>query len=52
MLKTHGRYDYSSLPNRAQYEWPNGTKLAVYVAMNNKTLSYREGIGEELIPTE
>ena len=34
MLKTHGRYNYSSLPNRAQYEWPNGTKLAVYVAMN------------------
>ena len=52
MLKTHGRYDYSSLPNRAQYEWPNGTKLAVYVAMNIEAFSYGEGKGAAIAPPE
>ena len=52
MLKTHGRYDYSSLPNRLQYEWPNGTKLAVYVAMNIEAFSYGEGKGAAIAPPE
>ena len=52
MLKTHGRYDYSSLPNRAKYEWPNGTKLAVYVAMNIEAFSYGEGKGAAIAPPE
>ena len=52
MLKTHGRYDYSSLPNRVQYEWPNGTKLAVYVAMNIEAFSYGEGKGAAIAPPE
>ena len=52
MLKTHGRYNYSSLPNRTQYEWPNGTKLAVYVAMNIEAFSYGEGKGAAIAPPE
>ena len=52
MLKTHGRYNYSSLPNRVQYEWPNGTKLAVYVAMNIEAFSYGEGKGAAIAPPE
>ena len=52
MLKTHGRHNYSSLPNRAQYEWPNGTKLAVYVAMNIEAFSYGEGKGAAIAPPE
>ena len=52
MLKTHGRYNYSSLPNRSQYEWPNGTKLAVYVAMNIEAFSYGEGKGAAIAPPE
>ena len=52
MLKTHGRYNYSSLPNRAQYEWPNGTKLAVYIAMNIEAFSYGEGKGAAIAPPE
>ena len=52
MLKTHGRYNYSSLPSRAQYEWPNGTKLAVYVAMNIEAFSYGEGKGAAIAPPE
>ena len=52
MLKTHGRYGYSSLPNRTKYEWPNGTKLAVYVAMNIEAFSYGEGKGAAIAPPE
>ncbi|MBT5911454.1 polysaccharide deacetylase family protein [Rhodospirillaceae bacterium] len=52
MLKTHGRYSYSSLPNRTKYEWPNGTKLAVYVAMNIEAFSYGEGKGAAIAPPE
>ena len=52
MLKQHNRYPYSSLPSRAQYEWPNGKKLAVYVAMNIEAFSYGEGKGAAIAPPE
>ena len=52
MLKTHGRYPYSSLPTRTKYEWPNGAKLAVYVAMNIEAFSYGEGKGAAIAPPE
>ncbi|GIR54081.1 MAG: hypothetical protein CM15mP62_15520 [Rhodospirillaceae bacterium] len=50
MLKQHNRYPYSSLPSRAQYEWPDGKKLAVYVAMNIEAFSYGEGKGAAIAP--
>ena len=52
MLKKHGRYSYSSLPKRTPYEWPNGKKLAVYVAMNIEAFSYGEGKGAAIAPPE
>jgi allantoinase len=52
MLKDHGRYNYSSLPSRPQYEWPNGSKLAVYVAMNIEAFSYGEGKGAAIAPPD
>jgi allantoinase len=52
MLKDHGRYRYSSLPNRPKYEWPNGTRLAVYVAMNIEAFSYGEGKGAAIAPPD
>ena len=52
MLKQHNRYPYSSLPSRAQYEWPDGKKLAVYVAMNIEAFSYGEGKGAAIAPPE
>ncbi|MBH69035.1 MAG: polysaccharide deacetylase [Rhodospirillaceae bacterium] len=52
MLKKHGRYSYSSLPTRAKYEWPNGSKLAVYVAMNIEVFSFGEGKGAAIAPPE
>ena len=52
MLKDHGRYPYSSLPSRPKYEWPNGTKVAVYVAMNIEAFSYGEGKGAAIAPPD
>jgi allantoinase len=52
MLKTQSRYPYSSLPSRPKYEWPNGAKVAVYVAMNVEAFSYGEGRGAAIAPPE
>ena len=52
MLKGHGRYPYSSLPSRPKYEWPNGTKVAVYVAMNIEAFSFGEGKGAAIAPPD
>ena len=52
MLKDHGRYPYSSLPSRPKYEWPNGTKVAVYVAMNIEAFSFGEGKGAAIAPPD
>ncbi len=52
MLKDHGRYPYSSLPSRPKYEWPNGTRVAVYVAMNIEAFSFGEGKGAAIAPPD
>jgi peptidoglycan/xylan/chitin deacetylase (PgdA/CDA1 family) len=49
-LKSHDRYDYSPLRDRADYWWPNGRKLAVYFALNLEHFSFGEGLGAELAP--
>ena len=52
MLKDHGRYAYSSLPSRTKYTWPNGSKVAVYVAMNIEAFSFGEGKGAAIAPPD
>jgi peptidoglycan/xylan/chitin deacetylase (PgdA/CDA1 family) len=49
-LPTHGRYGYSSINDRAVYDWPNGTRLAVYLAVNVEHFAFGEGVGAELAP--
>lgn len=34
MLPSHNRYKYSGIDTRAPYAWPDGKKLALYVALN------------------
>lgn len=34
MLTTHGRYPYSGIDTRPVYDWPQGRRLALYVAIN------------------
>jgi peptidoglycan/xylan/chitin deacetylase (PgdA/CDA1 family) len=50
VLPTHGRYRYSAIRHRPPYDWPNGTRLAVYVALNVEHFAFGEGLGAELAP--
>jgi allantoinase len=49
-LLGHGRYTYSGIKNRPVYEWPNGTRLAVYIGLNVEHFAFGEGLGAELAP--
>lgn len=49
-LTTHGRYDYSAITNRADYAWPGGKRLAVYIGLNLEHFAFGEGLGAELAP--
>lgn len=49
-LPSHGRYVYSALPARPVYDWPNGTRLAVYLGLNLEHFAFGEGLGAELAP--
>ena len=49
-LPTHGRYGYRAIRGRAAYDWPNGTRLAVYLGLNLEHFAFGEGLGAELAP--
>jgi allantoinase len=44
-LPGHGRYDYSPIVKRADYSWPEGKRLAFYVALNIEHFALNVGIG-------
>lgn len=50
MLKSHGRFAYSAIPDRPDFTWPGGHRLAVYVAVNHEHFAFGEGLGAELAP--
>jgi peptidoglycan/xylan/chitin deacetylase (PgdA/CDA1 family) len=52
MLPTHGRYDYSNITRRPDYTWPNGARLAVYVAVNIEAFAFGFGRGVAIAPPE
>lgn len=49
-LNHHGRYRYSAITERADYSWPEGQRLAVYIALNLEHFAFGEGLGAELAP--
>ena len=49
-LKTHGRYEYSAIVRRADYSWPDGRRLAVYLGFNLEHFHFGEGLGAALGP--
>lgn len=49
-LPSHGRYDYSPIRGRPVHDWPNGTRLAVYIGLNLEHFAFGEGLGAELAP--
>jgi allantoinase len=44
-IRNHNRYDYSPIIERKPYSWPNGKRLAFYVALNVEDFSFGEGLG-------
>ncbi|MBL8793340.1 MAG: polysaccharide deacetylase family protein [Planctomycetia bacterium] len=50
MLPDHGRYAYSAINARPDYRWPQGKRLAVYLALNLEHFAFGDGLGEELAP--
>lgn len=49
MLKTHDRYAFSAIMERQTYDWPEGRRLAVYVALNIEQYAFGDGLREELV---
>lgn len=49
-LRSHNRYDFTMLQNRPPGAWPNGARLAVYVALNLEQYAFGEGLVEDLVP--
>ena len=49
MLPSHGRYEYSPIVERAPYNWPNGARLAVYIALGLEQYAFNEGMVENLV---
>ena len=51
MLSTHGRYNYSPISERPDYSWPEGKRLAVYVALNVENFAWNESIESAIAPS-
>jgi allantoinase len=49
MPPTHGRYDYVPITRRADFRWPGGARLAVYIAVNLEHFAFGEGLGAALV---
>jgi allantoinase len=45
MLPAHDRYDFSSIERRNDYSWPEGKRLAFYVALNIEHFAFLTGRG-------
>ncbi|MGY3135037.1 allantoinase [Bradyrhizobium sp. USDA 4501] len=50
VLATHGRYRYSAIGQRPDFNWPQGRRLAVYVGLNLEHFAFGDGLGAELCP--
>jgi peptidoglycan/xylan/chitin deacetylase (PgdA/CDA1 family) len=51
-LPAHGRYDYSNITARPDYSWPDGRRLAVYVALNIEAFGFGVGKGAAIAPPD
>ena len=50
LLRTHGRFGYQPIVGRRKFEWPEGRRLALYLALNLEHYAFGEGLVEELVP--
>jgi peptidoglycan/xylan/chitin deacetylase (PgdA/CDA1 family) len=49
-IATHGRFAYSAITRRPVHDWPNGTRLALYIGFNVEHFAFGEGLGAKLAP--
>ncbi len=49
-LATSGRFDYQAIGKRADYCWPQGARLAVYLGFNVEHFAFGSGLGANLGP--
>ncbi len=47
-LPYHDRYPYSAITERADYDWPQGKRLAVYIGLNIEHFAFGAGRGHHL----
>ncbi len=47
MLPSHDRYPYSAITGRADYAWPEGRRLAAYIALNVEHFAFGEPPGSD-----
>ncbi|MSQ71722.1 MAG: polysaccharide deacetylase [Betaproteobacteria bacterium] len=47
LLPRHNRYDYSPLPERRDYSWPGGKRLAFVVTTNVECFAFGAGLGHD-----
>jgi allantoinase len=50
-LKTHNRYPYTPITRRADYVWPEGKRLALYLGFNIEHFEFGTGMGAKLAPS-
>jgi peptidoglycan/xylan/chitin deacetylase (PgdA/CDA1 family) len=46
-LPTHGRYRYSAIETRPNYDWPEGKRLAFYIGLNVEHFAFMSGLGSD-----
>jgi allantoinase len=51
LLTYHHRFDYSPINDRADYAWPDGNRLAVYIGFNLEHFDFGGGLGAKLAPS-
>ena len=47
-LAHHGRYPYSAIPDRPDFTWPDGKRIAIYIGLNLEWFAFGEGPGARL----
>ena len=50
-LATHHRYAYAPITRRADYAWPDGKRLALYLGFNIEHFEFGKGLGAKLAPS-
>lgn len=51
MLSHHGRYDFSPISQRPNYSWPDGKRLAVYIALNVEQFAWDKSVESAIAPS-